>query len=76
MLAANPRAAAGPDGPDGATVTALTFVYFDADPGVDGAAYLYRSDDTVLAGIGTQGSKAEVQVSGETRESDPSAGTR
>ncbi len=53
--------------PDGATVTGFSFVYFDADPRVDGAAYLYRSDDTVLAGIATQGSKGELQLS-ETTE--------
>ncbi|HSM91264.1 MAG TPA: hypothetical protein VLT47_00165 [Anaeromyxobacteraceae bacterium] len=53
--------------PDGATVTAFTFTYFDADPRVDGAAYLYRSDDSVLAGVTTQGSSGEVRV-GKTED--------
>lgn len=48
--------------PDGATVTAFSFTYFDADERVDGAAYLYRSDDTVLAGVATQGASGEVRV--------------
>lgn len=57
--------------PDGATVTRFSFVYFDADPRVDGAAYLYRSDDTVLAGIATQGAKGELQFSETTEVKEP-----
>jgi hypothetical protein len=53
--------------PDGATVTALSFTYFDADERIDGAAYLYRSDDSVLAGVATQGASSEVRV-GKTEE--------
>jgi hypothetical protein len=52
--------------PDGATVTGFSYVVFDADPRVDGVAYLYRSDDTVLAGISTQGAKGEVQLAETT----------
>jgi hypothetical protein len=52
--------------PDGATVTGFSYVVFDADPRVDGVAYLYRSDDTVLAGIATQGAKGEVQLAETT----------
>ncbi len=51
--------------PDGALVTSFSFTYWDADEKIDGAAYLYRSDDTVLAGVQTQGAKGEVRY-GET----------
>jgi hypothetical protein len=47
--------------PDGAIITGFTYVYWDADPRLDGAAYLYRSDDVVLAGVATEGAKAEVR---------------
>ena len=47
--------------PDGAIITGFTYVYWDADPRLDGAAYLYRSDDTVLAGVATEGAKGEVR---------------
>ncbi len=47
--------------PDGAIVTSFAFTYWDADEKEDGAAYLYRTDDTVLAGVLTQGAKSEVR---------------
>jgi hypothetical protein len=49
--------------PDGALVTGFGYTYFDADERVDGAAYLYRTDDTVLAGVLTQGARPEVRFS-------------
>jgi hypothetical protein len=48
--------------PDGAVVTGFSYVYWDADPRVDGIAYLYRSDDTVLAGVPTADAREEVRV--------------
>jgi hypothetical protein len=42
------------DLPDGATVTSFSFTFYDNHPTVDGAAYLYRSDDVLLAGIATE----------------------
>lgn len=48
--------------PDGATVTAFSYVCLDADTRVDAVAYLYRSDDVVLAGVGTEGAKRELQM--------------
>jgi hypothetical protein len=53
--------------PDGAVVTGFSFTYWDADERVDGAAYLYRSDDAVLAAIATQGASNEVRFA-ETDE--------
>jgi hypothetical protein len=47
--------------PDGAVVTGFTYVYWDDDQHVDGAAYLYRSDDTMMAEVVTQGASAEVR---------------
>ncbi len=47
--------------PDGAVVTSFSYTYWDADERVDGAAYLYRTDDTVLAGVLTQGARGEVR---------------
>jgi hypothetical protein len=47
--------------PDGAIITGFTYVFWDADPRLDGAAYLYRSDDVVLAGVATEGAKGEVR---------------
>jgi hypothetical protein len=58
--------------PDGAVVTRLSYVYWDADEEVDGGAYLYRSDDTVIAGVTTQGAKPEVRMA-ETDKTDPQA---
>jgi hypothetical protein len=47
--------------PDGALVTGFGYVFYDADPEVDGAAYLYRSDDQLLAGVTTGGAANEVR---------------
>jgi hypothetical protein len=47
--------------PEGALVTGFSYTFYDADARVDGAAYLYRTDDTVLAGVATQGASAEVR---------------
>jgi len=58
--------------PDGAVVTSLTYVYWDADEQVDGGAYLYRSDDTVVAGVTTRGAKSEVRIA-ETDRIDAQA---
>lgn len=48
--------------PDGAVVTGLSYTFWDADERIDGAAYLYRSDDAVLAGVATQGARGEVRL--------------
>jgi hypothetical protein len=48
--------------PDGAIVTGFSYTYWDADERQDGAAYLYRSDDAVLAGVATEGARAEVRL--------------
>jgi hypothetical protein len=58
--------------PDGATVTNLTYVYWDDDAEVDGGAFLYRSDDTVVAGVTTHGARKEVRIA-ETDRVDPQA---
>ena len=48
--------------PDGAEVTGFRFVFYDADPRVDGAAYLYRSDDQPMAALATSGAADEVRA--------------
>ena len=48
--------------PDGAVVTAFTYVFFDADEAVDGAAYLYRSDDQPMAAASTAGAEDAVRA--------------
>jgi hypothetical protein len=48
--------------PDGAIVTSFSFTCRDASPKVDGAAYLYRSDDVALAAVATEGAREEVQT--------------
>lgn len=47
--------------PDGALVTGFAYTFWDADERVDGAAYLYRTDDAVLAGVQTEGARGEVR---------------
>ena len=47
--------------PDGAVVQGFTFHFYDADPEVDGAAYLYRSDDVPMAAAVTSGAASEVR---------------
>jgi hypothetical protein len=51
--------------PDGAIVTGFTYVYWDADARVDGAAFLYRSDDVAMAAVETKDAASEVR-SGST----------
>ncbi len=48
--------------PDGALVTGFSYTYWDADERMDGAAYLYRTDDAVLAGVATEGARGEVRL--------------
>jgi hypothetical protein len=48
--------------PDGAVVTGFSYVFWDADAAVDGAAYLYRSDDVPLAAVKTRGAASEVRI--------------
>ena len=48
--------------PDGAVVTAFSFVYYDAAPAVEGAAFLYRSDDQALAALATEGTSEQVRA--------------
>jgi len=48
--------------PDGAIVTGFSYVFWDADEKVDGAAYLYRSDDSALAAVSTKGAAKEVRI--------------
>jgi hypothetical protein len=48
--------------PDAAVVTGFSYAFYDADPKVEGAAYLYRSDDQPMAALGTSGAADEVRV--------------
>jgi hypothetical protein len=48
--------------PDGATVTVFSYTFWDDDEAVDGGAYLYRSDDTLMARLATSGAEAEVRI--------------
>jgi hypothetical protein len=48
--------------PDGAIVTGFSFSCWDASPKVDGAAYLYRSDDVLLATLALEGAREEVRT--------------
>lgn len=47
--------------PDGAVVTGFSYTFWDADENVDGGAYLYRSDDTMMAKLATSGAQPEVR---------------
>lgn len=47
--------------PDGAIVTGFSYTFWDEDETVDGGAYLYRSDDTMMAKLATSGAAAEVR---------------
>jgi hypothetical protein len=47
--------------PDGAVVTGFSYTFWDADERFDSVAYLYRTDDVVLAGVPTSGARAEVR---------------
>lgn len=63
--------------PDGAVVTGFSYVFWDSDPAVDGAAYLYRTDDTPLAAVSTRGAADEIRIVEtdqiETRKVDATA---
>jgi len=48
--------------PDGAVVTGFSYTFWDADENVDGGAYLYRSDDTMMAKLATSGAEAQVRA--------------
>ncbi len=48
--------------PDGATVTSFSYSFFDDDPAVDTAAYLYRSDDQPLATVTSSGAAPQIRV--------------
>jgi hypothetical protein len=48
--------------PDGAEVTGFRYAFYDVDPRVDGAAYLYRSDDQPMAALATSTAADEVRV--------------
>jgi hypothetical protein len=48
--------------PDGAQVTGFSYVFYDADPRIDGAAYLYRSDDQPMSALGTSTAADQVRV--------------
>jgi hypothetical protein len=48
--------------PDGALVTSFSYTFYDHHPTVDGSAYLYRSDDVVLAAVQTEESSVEVRT--------------
>ena len=48
--------------PDGAIVTSFTYVYYDAVPAIDSAAFLYRSDDEALAAVRSSGASNEVRA--------------
>ena len=53
--------------PDGALVTGFAYTFWDADERFDGVAYLYRTDDVVMAGAATSGARSEVRYA-ETDE--------
>jgi hypothetical protein len=48
--------------PDGAIVTAMSYVFFDDDPAVDTSAFLYRSDDQPLASVTSAGASRQVRI--------------
>jgi hypothetical protein len=48
--------------PDGAIVTSFAYTFWDNDPEVDGGAYLYRSDDVMMAKLATDGAAGEVRM--------------
>ena len=48
--------------PDGAQVTGFSYAFYDVDPRVDGAAYLYRSDDQPMSALATSSAADEVRV--------------
>ena len=48
--------------PDGVQVTSFSYVFYDASQGIDGGAWLYRSDNVELAAVSTSGAASEVRV--------------
>ena len=42
-------------------MTGFSYTFWDEDETVDGGAYLYRSDDTMMAKLATSGAAAEVR---------------
>jgi hypothetical protein len=48
--------------PDGATVTSFAYTFWDNDPDVDGGAYLYRTDDVMMAKLATSAAAEEVRM--------------
>jgi hypothetical protein len=48
--------------PDGASITAFSYVVFDADPEVDSEAFLYRSDDEAMGSVSTKGAEERVRT--------------
>jgi hypothetical protein len=48
--------------PDGAVVTGFAYTFWDNDPEIDGGAYLYRSDDVMMARLATEGAAGEVRM--------------
>ena len=48
--------------PDGAVVSSMTYAFFDDDPAIDTAAYLYRSDDQPLASVVSAGAAPQVRT--------------
>jgi len=48
--------------PDGAIVTEFSYAFWDDSDEVDGGAYLYRSDDTMMARLATSDAQPEVRA--------------
>lgn len=48
--------------PDGAVVTGFAYTFWDNDAESDGGAYLYRSDDVMMAQVATHGAAGEVRM--------------
>ena len=48
--------------PDGAVITSFSFVFVDNHESIDGAAYLYRSDDQPMAAVATSGNRPDVRA--------------
>ncbi len=48
--------------PEGATVTSFTYTFWDDATDVDAGAYLFRSDDVMMAKLATQGAAPEVRA--------------
>lgn len=53
--------------PDGAVVTSMSYAFYDDDPSIDTAAYLYRSDDQPLASVTSSGAAQRVRTESTDR---------